>query len=42
MRQRLPEYLKRNIIDNEKTKTLVGGIVEAEITGGNLCLISDL
>lgn len=27
---------------NEKTKTLVGGIAEADITGGNLCLISDL
>lgn len=27
---------------NEKTKTLISGVAEAEITGGNLCLISDL
>lgn len=32
----------RVLSGNEQTKTLVGGTVEADITGGNLCLISDL
>ena len=32
----------RILSGNENTKTLIGGVVEADITGGNLCLISDL
>lgn len=32
----------RVLYGNEKTKTLVDGVVEGEITGGNLSLISDL
>ncbi len=39
----LTENTKDRVLrGNEKTKTLVEGIVEGEITGGNLSLISDL
>ncbi len=38
----LQENTKERILIGEHAKTLVPGIVEGEIVGGNLCLISDL
>lgn len=32
----------RVLYGNDKTKTLIDGVVDGEIVGGNLCLISDL
>lgn len=41
-KQLLQENIKGRILYGENAKTLVPGIVEGEIVGGNLCLISDL
>lgn len=39
----LQENTKGRVLKgNEKTQTLIGGTVEGEIVGGNLCLISDM